>query len=241
MDFTIWTDGGCAQNPGGPGGIGVVIVNEKDGSIRELSQGYAATTNNRMEIRAVLAALAEVPAGCSVQLFSDSQYVVNCMKGIWKKKKNQDLWVLMQRAAAGKDIHPEWVKGHDGNFFNERCDKLASHAIKDTAGHIPDEGYLEEAPLPSPEAAYEKYKLHWMISHGFTLTDLKNAVVEAMEDMAEDGEVIKEKADVAPFVEGAIDAFLDRGFGSGSLYACFEEFLGAEYRDRDYIRYLESL
>ena len=239
MNYTIYTDGGCAQNPGGPGGIGVVIVDEKDGSIRELSQGFESTTNNRMEIRAVLAALAEIPAGCSVQLFSDPQYVVNCMKGIWKKKKNQDLWALMQRA--GKDIHPEWVKGHDGNHFNERCDKLASHAIKDTAGHIPDEGYLEEALLPSPEAAYEKYKLHWMISHGFTLTDLKNAVVEAMEDMAEEGEGIKEKADVAPFVEGAIDAFLDRGFGHGSLYVCYEEFLRAEYQDRDYVRYLESL
>ena len=90
-DFIIYTDGGCAINPSGPGAYGSVIISTDTGEITELSQGYSSTTNNRMEIMAVIAALEFVKKG-SVSLHSDSQYVLNTISGKFRQKKNLDLW-----------------------------------------------------------------------------------------------------------------------------------------------------
>lgn len=88
------------------------------------------------------------------------------------------------------------------------------------------------------QEAYEKYKLEWMRSQGHSLTELKQALIEIMEEMTEEGESITCAEDVAPFVEAAVETFLDeRGFG-GSLYACKDEFLDEEYQHRDYVEYL---
>ena len=87
-EYILYADGGCAVNPGGPGGIGVVIVSKKTGEISEFSQGYRATTNNRMEIRAVIEALSRIPEGASADLYSDSQYTLNCMAGDWAKRRS---------------------------------------------------------------------------------------------------------------------------------------------------------
>lgn len=143
-DYIVYTDGGCAVNPGGPGGIGVVVIDPETGETQEISQGYVATTNNRMEIMAVLAALESLPNGVGIRLYSDSQYVINCMEGNWDKKKNRDLWQKVSEAEKGKRLDLRWVRGHNGNQYNERCDELATMAICDQTGHICDEGYEKQ-------------------------------------------------------------------------------------------------
>lgn len=140
-DYIIYTDGGCAVNPGGPGGIGVVIVNTKTEEVQEVSRGFRSTTNNRMEMMAVITALHSVPEACSIRLYSDSQYVLNCMGNMWQKRKNTDLWKLVDQAAKGKNVDLRWVKGHNGDRYNERCDTLATMALQDKAAWEIDEGY----------------------------------------------------------------------------------------------------
>jgi len=151
----IHTDGGCKGNPG-PGGFGVVMVCGKHR--KELSAGYRLTTNNRMELRAAIAALESLSEPCAVELHSDSRYLIDAIskKWIegWKKRgwktaakqavKNQDLWLLLLAAMAGHKIDWRWVKGHAGHRENERCDGLANIAV---AGKElrEDEGFALEA------------------------------------------------------------------------------------------------
>jgi ribonuclease HI len=134
---TIFTDGACSGNPG-PGGYGAVML-AQDGKRLELSHGYKDTTNNRMELLAVIAALEALKRSCDVTLYNDSQYVVKAIeegwlrgwqaKG-WKKadKKpvlNQDLWKRLIPMLAKHNVKFVWTKGHAGNVENERCDYLA--------------------------------------------------------------------------------------------------------------------
>jgi ribonuclease HI len=142
----IYTDGSSRGNPG-PGGYGVVMIH-KD-KRKELSQGYNLTTNNRMELLAVIKALEEVKTDkMNIIIYSDSKYVVESVeKGwIWNwekknfiKKKNIDLWKRFITLYKKFNIKFIWVKGHDGNIENERCDFLANKcqekSLKD------DEGY----------------------------------------------------------------------------------------------------
>jgi ribonuclease HI len=139
---TIYTDGACSGNPG-PGGYGIVLLDDA-GNRRELSAGYRRTTNNRMELRAVIVGLEALKSPCNVKLFSDSQYVVkaieekwldNWIKRGWKKadKKpvmNVDLWKLLLPQLERHKIKFIWTKGHAGNEENERCDELAVAALK---------------------------------------------------------------------------------------------------------------
>jgi ribonuclease HI len=142
---TIYTDGSARGNPDGPGGYGAILryVDSK-GQIheKELSQGYEKTTNNRMEMMGVIAALEALRRPCQVDLYTDSQYVVNAFeKGWirnWKKNgwktaskepvKNRELWERMLEAAGGHELTFHWVKGHAGHPENERCDRLATAA-----------------------------------------------------------------------------------------------------------------
>lgn len=126
--FTVYTDGGCIVNPGGKGGYGVVIINNTTNKITELSEGYASTTNNRMEIMAAIAACEALPDGATAVIYSDSQYVVKTMNGQFSKNKNTDLWSRLEKATHHKKIKFIWVRGHDGNKYNERCDALATAA-----------------------------------------------------------------------------------------------------------------
>ena len=145
MKVRIYTDGAARGNPDGPGGYGTVLeyVDSKgETHTKELSQGYKKTTNNRMELMAVIAGLEALNRPCEVELYSDSQYVVNAfnqhwidgwLKKGWKRGKNEqvknvDLW---KRLLAAKEPHRVtfiWVKGHDGHPQNERCDALATSA-----------------------------------------------------------------------------------------------------------------
>ncbi len=136
-NVNIYTDGACRNNPG-RGGWGAILVYE--GREKELSGGEAMTTNNRMELSGVIAALAALREPCRVTLTTDSQYVVNAIekgwleswrKNNWKKSDksrvlNIDLWeqliVLLER----HEVTFVWVKGHNGHPYNERCDALAT-------------------------------------------------------------------------------------------------------------------
>jgi len=145
-EITIFTDGGCSGNPGPGGWAYVILGNGTNEVIAEKWKGEKDTTNNRMELLAVISALEDVKklslSPGKLKIFSDSQYV---QKGItewihkWKlnnwlnsdKKpvKNKDLWLRLDNAAGGFMIDWIWIKGHSGNEYNERCDQMTQTAI----------------------------------------------------------------------------------------------------------------
>lgn len=133
----MFTDGAAKGNPG-PGGYGTILrYGEKE---KELSDGFRLTTNNRMELLAVIAGLEAIKKpGWKVLVTSDSKYVVDAVTKGWlnswvsknfKGKKNRDLWERYLRAAAPHDVRFQWVKGHAGHPENERCDQLAVQAAE---------------------------------------------------------------------------------------------------------------
>jgi ribonuclease HI len=129
----IFTDGSCLGNPG-PGGWAYVI---RDGE-NEV-EGFGAeqqTTNNRMELMAAIQALKALPSQPqTVVLHSDSQLLIKTMSHGWKRKKNLDLWAELDQLSAQHQVSWQWVRGHDGNADNERCDRLAQQAAS-TAGVV---------------------------------------------------------------------------------------------------------
>jgi len=138
----LYSDGASSGNPG-PGGYGVVL--ECAGISKELSGGFALTTNNRMELLAVITGLEAIKwEGATVEVFSDSTYVVNTITQNWKRKKNLDLWARYDWASSGFNIIFHWIKGHAGHPQNERCDRLAVGAYNSTELAV-DEGYLQQA------------------------------------------------------------------------------------------------
>lgn len=149
-NIILYTDGAARGNPG-PGGYGVVLLS---GPYRkELSQGYAHTTNNRMELMAVIAGLEALKKdGCSVTVYTDSRYVADAIeKGwvfAWEKKgyagkKNPDLWARFLRVYRKHSVKFIWIKGHATIRENERCDELA---VKASMGNIliKDDGYSND-------------------------------------------------------------------------------------------------
>lgn len=145
----IYTDGSCLGNPGA-GGIGILLRYKQHE--KHISKGYFLTTNNRMELLAVIEALNMLNQPCDIQLYSDSQYM---RKGItewifnWKKKnwktssgkpvQNQDLWQWLDNAVQKHQIHWHWVKGHAGHKENEICDQLAKQGAENPS--FEDTGY----------------------------------------------------------------------------------------------------
>ena len=141
---TIYTDGACIGNPG-PGGYGVVVMYK--GHRREHSGGFRLTTNNRMEMLAVIVGLESLKERCQVTVFSDSQYVVNAITKGWARKwkangwrrasnekaLNPDLWERLLTLCDKHGVEFRWVRGHDGNKENERCDYLATTAAAEAA------------------------------------------------------------------------------------------------------------
>ena len=103
--YIIYTDGGCAVNPGGRGGCACVIIDAETGEQKQLSEGYFASTNNRMEISAVILALTNIQKkSVPVRVYSDSEYVIRTMLGEYRRKKNFDLWAALDAAAAGYSV-----------------------------------------------------------------------------------------------------------------------------------------
>ena len=133
---TIYTDGACSGNPG-PGGWGAIL--EWNGTEKELSGGAADTTNNRMELTAVIEALRALREPCAVELYTDSKYVFDAVDKRWvygwrakgwvkadkKPALNADLWQQLLPLLERHEVHWHWVKGHAENEKNNRCDKLA--------------------------------------------------------------------------------------------------------------------
>ena len=147
----LFTDGAASGNPG-PGGYGAIL---RCGSLeKEFSGGFRLTTNNRMELLAVITGLEAIRwEGAQVEIYSDSSYVVNAVTQGWletwkrtgfKKKKNSDLWLRFDAIARHHRLTFHWIKGHAGHPENERCDALAV-AARSLPGLPEDEGYLAEA------------------------------------------------------------------------------------------------
>ena len=122
-EIVIHTDGACKGNPG-PGGWGAVI--EQNGGQVKLSGSEPQTTNNRMEMTAVIKGLEAVDASANVLISSDSTYVINTMTKGWKRKANQDLWDQLDRLVESRNVSWRWVRGHNGDRGNELADALAT-------------------------------------------------------------------------------------------------------------------
>lgn len=137
----IYTDGACSGNPG-PGGYGAIL--RYGGRTKEISGGYRHTTNNRMELTAVIQSLQTLKKPCRVTLYSDSKYIVDAMNLGWVNKwmragwvkadkapvKNVDLWKKLVELLKIHTVTWVWVKGHSDNELNSRCDELAVSAYK---------------------------------------------------------------------------------------------------------------
>ena len=154
QQISIYTDGASRGNPG-PGGYGVLLIwgNHK----KELSGGYRHTTNNRMELMAVIKGLESILKNeLPVIIYSDSQYVVNAVEKGWLKtwiatdfkggKKNRDLWKHYFELAKKFSVKLVWVRGHSDNSFNNRCDELAT-AAADGKNLLVDVGYERETKI----------------------------------------------------------------------------------------------
>jgi ribonuclease HI len=147
--YKIYSDGACTGNPG-RGGWGA-LIRAPNGKEQELSQGYKYTTNNRMELRGVIEALSHTPETSTVQVTTDSQYVVNAVEKGWitswlqknwknsqkKPVANRDLWEALIPLLAIRKVSFEWVRGHTGHTENERCDALAVAAY--ASPHLQDD------------------------------------------------------------------------------------------------------
>jgi ribonuclease HI len=166
----IFTDGACSPNPG-PGGLAAVLLYGRHR--KEIAQGYRRTTNNRMELLAVIRGLETLHEECSVQIFTDSRYVQDAFAKNWIKKwrsngwktslrqevANKDLWIRLSELCKKHDYSFHWVKGHSQHQENNRCDELAVAAGK-RLPLAPDYGYEEcERAALLPAKVSERFSL----------------------------------------------------------------------------------
>lgn len=154
-DVTIYTDGSSLGNPGPGGWAAILVWGDKR---MEISKGYLETTNNRMEIRGVIYALAQLTRPCRVHVHTDSRYVCDAVEKRWidswirngwknaskKPVKNRDLWERLIPLLRTHNVRFHWVKAHDGHPENERCDELAKMAAR-SSGREADNGYIPES------------------------------------------------------------------------------------------------
>jgi len=148
----IYTDGAAKGNPG-KGGYGTILTYA--GKEKELSEGFRCTTNNRMELLAVIKGLEVLRTkDLNVKIYSDSKYVVDAVNNKWlpkwvqnnfKDKKNKDLWLRYLQAAQNQKIQLIWIKGHDGHHYNERCDALAVKACENE--HLLIDEFYEKSQM----------------------------------------------------------------------------------------------
>lgn len=152
---TLYTDGAARGNPG-PGGYGIVLISGKHR--REISEGYRLTTNNRMELMAVIVGLEALKnPGTDVVVYTDSRYVADAVEKGWvfqweskffKKKKNPDLWLRFLKVYRNHKVRFIWIKGHSDNKENELCDRLAVEAslkndLREDPGYSSDDDQNE--------------------------------------------------------------------------------------------------
>ena len=149
MNIKIYTDGSAKGNPG-PGGYGIVLLSN-DGHRKEAAKGFRKTTNNRMELRAVIKGLQMLKKSpLDVVVYTDSKYVSEAVNKKWvlgwekkgfKNKKNADLWIKFLEVFRKHNVRIKWIKGHNQHPQNEYCDKIAVKASKQIESHIEDTGY----------------------------------------------------------------------------------------------------
>lgn len=151
-EVTLYTDGACSGNPG-KGGFGLIL--SYNDTKKELSEAFLNTTNNRMELLAVIRGLEILKEACNVTVYSDSKYVIDSLNKKWvfnwcksnwkmkdgKKRPNFDLWIKLLELLKMHNVKFIWIKGHANNEFNNRCDILATSAITDKPLQI-DDGYI---------------------------------------------------------------------------------------------------
>ena len=149
--INIYTDGSSIGNPG-PGGYGIIMVLEDNAYKKEVSQGFSLTTNNRMELLAVIVALENIKIiSSNVEVFTDSKYVSDAVEKKWvfeweklnfKKKKNSDLWKRFLIIYRKHNVTFTWIKGHNNHPENERCDYMANKAAR--SSNLIRDTYYEE-------------------------------------------------------------------------------------------------
>ena len=154
----ISTDGSAIGNPG-PGGYGIVMEWKGKEYIKEFSEGFRMTTNNRMELLAVIIGLETLRRdGVAVVVYSDSKYVIDAVKKKWvfnwekkdfKNKKNPDLWKRFLKIHRNHKVDYQWIKGHNAHPQNDRCDRLAHTAAKKSPINI--DTYFEQYQLENPK------------------------------------------------------------------------------------------
>ena len=157
-EVIIYTDGACKGNPG-PGGYGAVLIYGQHQ--KQLKAGFRHTTNNRMEMLAIIIGLESLKKTCSVKVYSDSKYVVDGMNKGWpqrwqrnnwmrtkdEKAKNYDLWERLLNISQKHQLQYIWVKGHNGDEFNELADALAVEGAEESSTHSKDEIYEKESGI----------------------------------------------------------------------------------------------
>ena len=151
----LFTDGACAGNPG-RAGYGIILKFGK--YYKEISQGFRLSTNNRMELLAVIVGLETLKVdGSNVLVQSDSQYVINSVEKKWvfgwqkkgyKGKANADLWARFLKVYQKHNVKFKWIKGHNGHLENEKCDQLAVIASKDIKNHLIDIEFERVKDMP---------------------------------------------------------------------------------------------
>ena len=156
--INIYTDGSAIGNPG-PGGYGIIMEWKVKEYIKEFSEGFRMTTNNRMELLAVIIGLETLRRdGIAVVVYSDSKYVIDAVKKKWvfnwekkdfKNKKNPDLWKRFLKIHKKYKVDYQWIKGHNAHPQNERCDRLAHTAAKKSPINI--DTYFEQYQLENPK------------------------------------------------------------------------------------------
>lgn len=128
VSIMLYTDGACSGNPGAGGYAAILVARDKHGNLKKkrvISGGEPYTTNNRMELRAVIEGLKMLKRPSDVTVVSDSQYVVFTMTKGWKRKANHDLWEALDALCAEHRVTWEYIKGHSGHPYNEECDRIA--------------------------------------------------------------------------------------------------------------------
>ena len=191
----IYTDGACSGNPG-PGGWGAVVI--IDGQQTILKGGLDDTTNNRMEMMAVIEGLKCLPPKSNVTVHTDSTYITNTMTKGWRRKANNDLWQEMDALAAQQSVNWQWVKGHAGNPLNELADSIAFKEsqsrisqkrddlagenitrLDDTLSHVDDTGNASMVDVSSKASTFRAAKAEgWVHMKPSTLALIKDNAIE---------------------------------------------------------------
>lgn len=159
MNYIAYSDGSCDNlNPKRPGGSAYIIFDSTDKEIKRASKGFMGTSNNRMEILAIMSIVNSLPPNSSVTIHSDSQYSINVLSGRWRASENLDQINRYRSICTANNIKVDfvWVKGHNGNPYNELCDQMARGEYEKLRGSSPKPKSKKKKELPKSNSMLEK-------------------------------------------------------------------------------------